>query len=170
MHVAKPARHSARATMPAAALLPEQQQAGRATLVPTCQPTLPSRHLSSGSPSSPVTSISIDPDSTRRRRRRPPPPNAVATAAPSANRHPFDHPANIHHHHQYYPRRQREHTVYRASNCIRLNPITVPYTEHQYQIPIPIPTPSPLSFQSHKRHSTLHSRHTYIHPHIHWTL
>lgn len=134
MHVAKPARHPARATAPAAPVLPEQQQAGRATLLPTCQPTLPSRPLPVPVLLSSRSSIPIAPVRTRRRRRRrrrPPPPNAVATAAPSANQP------------RSYARLtsstttttndddDRKHPVYRAFNCIRLDPI---YNTH-YPIP-----------------------------------
>jgi hypothetical protein len=131
MHVAKPARHPARATKPAAALLPEQQQAGRATLLPTCQPTLPTEHLDSESPSSPKTSIDIVPDSTRRRpRRRPRPTNQTQSLQPPLPPiHPRLNQSTHIHHPLPIPRRQEHHPAYRASNCIRLDPIL------QYQIP-----------------------------------
>lgn len=68
---------------PAAPVLPEQQQAGRATLLPTCQPTLPSDI--SGAvfffPLQASLSYPIGPDDDDDLR----PPNAVATAAPSTN-------------------------------------------------------------------------------------
>ena len=123
-----------------------------------CQPAnlLYPVDTSSDSPSSPVTSISIVPDSTRRRRRRPRPPNAVATAAPSANHTRLTCPSILHH--QYYHDQDdddkniiphyTEHPIVHAS--IRL--------QYKYQLPPLIPR---TAF-----HSSLSTPGTSIHSYI----
>ena len=117
MHVAKPTRYPARTRKPAAPVLPEQQQAGRATLpanLPTyfTQSTSPVTVLLLPLPASLSYPIAPDDDDDLDL------PNAVATAAPSANHtrltsprilHQYQHYHQHHHQQQHPARRHRTH-------------------------------------------------------------
>ena len=155
MHVAKPARHPARTRKPAAPVLPEQQQAGRATLpanLPTyfTQSTSPVTVLLFPLPASLSYPIAPDDDDDDLDL-----PNAVATTAPSSNHTRLTCPSILHH--QYYHDQDdddkniiphyTEHPIVHAS--IRL--------QYQYQLQSP-----PLIPQT-AFHSTLSTPGTSIH-------
>lgn len=162
MHVAKPARHPARTRKPAAPVLPEQQQAGRATLpanLPTyfTQSTSPVTVLLLPLPASLSYPIAPDDDDDLDL------PNAVATAAPSANHTRLTSPRILHQYQHYHDQddddkniilHYTEHPIVHAS--IRL--------QYQYQLQPP-PILPPLIPQT-AFHSSFSTPGTSIHSYI----